>query len=149
MLSDVRTIVRGLDTSGVYTDEEIRDKLIPLLDHENLVRLMDIQFSQAKQINMAYLGFEHMSRGSLNRILFEKVYVISSPSSLYHFLFLWTWVNGFDEGTEFWRKRERGEKYILMFLTGCFCLAQGDTGEFMLACARGSDDCFALAALRV
>lgn len=80
MLSDVRTIVRGLDTSGVHTDEEIRDRLIPLLDHENLVRLMDIQFSQAKQINMAYLGFEHMSRGSLNRILFEKVYVISSPS---------------------------------------------------------------------
>lgn len=36
-----------------------------------------------------------------------------------------------------------------MFLTGCFCLTQGDTGEFMLACARGSDECFALAALRV
>lgn len=79
MLSDVRTIQRGLDTSGVYTNEQIRDKLIPLLDHKNLVRLMDIQFEEIEQIHMAYPGFEDMTRGTLNRILFEKVYVMSPP----------------------------------------------------------------------
>lgn len=29
------------------------------------------------------------------------------------------------------------------------CLAQGDTGEFMLACARGGDECSTMAALRL
>lgn len=102
MLSDVRTIQRGLDTSGVYTNEQIRDKLIPLLDHKNLVRLMDIQFEEIEEIHMAYPGFEDMTRGTLNRILFEKVYVMSPPPLWlcpFHFsiFFIFFWVRDLGE----------------------------------------------------
>lgn len=78
MLSIVHSINRGFDTSRVSKDEDVRDKLIRLFDHENLVRIMDIQFDEVSdQTRLAQLGFEHMSRGTLNRILFDKVYVMS------------------------------------------------------------------------
>lgn len=78
MLSIVRSIQRGFDTSGINEDEEVRDKLLRLFDHENLVRIMDIQLDKASdKTPLAQLGFEHMSRGTLNRILFDKVYVLS------------------------------------------------------------------------
>lgn len=52
-------------------------------------------------------------------------------------------MKGFDEEKE-------SEGYIyLCFGRLLMCLAQGDTGEFMLACARGGDECSTLAALRV
>lgn len=77
MLSVVRSIHRGFDTSRLSEDEEVRDKLIRLFDHENLVRIMDIQLDEVSGKPLALLGFEHMSRGTLNRILFDKVYVLS------------------------------------------------------------------------
>lgn len=79
MLSVVRSIRRGFDTSRLNRDEEVRDKLLRLFDHENLVRIMDIEFEKVSgKTALALLGFEHMSRGTLNRILFDKVYVFSS-----------------------------------------------------------------------
>lgn len=81
MLSVVRSIHRGFDTSRLSEDEEVRDKLIRLFDHENLVRIMDIQLDEVSGKPLALLGFEHMSRGTLNRILFDKAYVLS-PFSL-------------------------------------------------------------------
>lgn len=81
MLSVVHSIDKGFDTSGIYKDEEVRDKLIRLFDHENLVRIMDIQLDTVSgQTPLAQLGFEHMSRGTLNRILFDKVYEMSQLS---------------------------------------------------------------------
>lgn len=95
MLSVVHSIYGGFDTSRINDDEDVREKLIRLFDHENLVRIMDIQFDKAPDEKpLAQLGFEHMSRGTLNRILFDKVYVMSPlfPSllilSLLLFLFL-------------------------------------------------------------
>lgn len=117
----------------------MKDKLILLFDHENLVRIMDIQLDTAAgQVRMACPGFEHMSRGTLNRILWDKVYVIFPPPfDFVPFLFFGcNWVNGSDEGRN-WREREREE--ICLFFDGCYVLAQGDTGELMLACARGID----------
>lgn len=84
MLSVVRSIHKGFDTSRINEDEEVRDKLIRLFNHENLVRIMDIQLDKVSgKAALAQLGFEHMSRGTLNRILFDKVYVLSplSPHS--------------------------------------------------------------------
>ncbi len=52
-------------------------------------------------------------------------------------------MKGFDEEKE-------SEGYIYLCVDRLLmCLAQGDTGEFMLACARGGDECSTLAALRV
>lgn len=78
MLSAVRSIRRGFDTSRLNEDEEVRDKLIRLFDHENLVRIMDIELEKVSgKTALALFGFEHMSRGTLNRILFDQVYVTS------------------------------------------------------------------------
>lgn len=90
MLSVVRSIHRGFDTSRLSGDEEVRDKLIRLFDHENLVRIMDIQLDEVScKTPLALLGFEHMSRGTLNRVLFDKVYVhtiLPFPSLFFPFI---------------------------------------------------------------
>lgn len=122
MLSVVRSIQRGFDTSGINEDEEVRDKLLRLFDHENLVRIMDIQLDKASgKTPLAQLGFEHMSRGTLNRILFDKVYVLSPlfPHSWFCPFFFSFYIGS--RWKVLMRKKNLRDIFTYV-LTGCLCV---------------------------